>query len=198
MVCVFNTWYHLYLAGFESPTDSLVACCPCRNSVCSVQGVVAVSIAERLTFTKRVGAFGQTSEFAVLIWNFSDPIHPELVLESPFEVVAFALNPETPDIVVGGCYNGQVVLWDLSEQRELIAATRTTADKEEESKEVTVEHRHLSTIEYSHRGPVTDLKWLPGMEVTGKGSLVDCAESRGMCAFFATCAGDGKVRPLAL
>jgi len=36
------------------------------------------------------------------------------VLESPHEVTTFQYNPINPDIIIGGCYNGQVVVWDTS------------------------------------------------------------------------------------
>jgi hypothetical protein len=36
------------------------------------------------------------------------------VLESPHEVTTFQYNPLNPDIIIGGCYNGQIVLWDTS------------------------------------------------------------------------------------
>jgi hypothetical protein len=37
-----------------------------------------------------------------------DPIRPECVLESPHEVFAFQINPLNPNVIAGGCYNGQV------------------------------------------------------------------------------------------
>ena len=39
---------------------------------------------------------------------------PEVVLDSPEEVVRFQYNPFNPDIVAAGCLNGQVALWDCS------------------------------------------------------------------------------------
>jgi hypothetical protein len=36
------------------------------------------------------------------------------VLESPHEVTTFQYNPLNPDIIVGGCCNGQVIMWDTS------------------------------------------------------------------------------------
>lgn len=29
-------------------------------------------------------------------------------------MTTFQYNPQNPDIIVGGCYNGQVILWDTS------------------------------------------------------------------------------------
>jgi uncharacterized membrane protein YgcG len=57
---------------------------------------------------------GRLSPAYILIWNFRDPIHPEYVLESPHEVFCFQHNPSNPDIVVGGCYNGQLIVWDTA------------------------------------------------------------------------------------
>jgi hypothetical protein len=57
---------------------------------------------------------GCLSPAYILIWNFRDPIHPEYVLESPHEVFCFQYNPVNPDIVVGGCYNGQLIVWDTA------------------------------------------------------------------------------------
>jgi WD40 repeat protein len=57
---------------------------------------------------------GRLAPAYILIWNFRDPIHPEYVLESPHEVFCFQYNPSNPDIVVGGCYNGQLIVWDTA------------------------------------------------------------------------------------
>ena len=79
-----------------------------------LQGMVAVACTEPLSFSERVEVAGTPKAHAVLIWNFKDPIHPEVVLESPFEVFSFQCNPAQPDAVAGGCHNGQVILWDVS------------------------------------------------------------------------------------
>lgn len=57
------------------------------------KGVVAVACTEPLSFTERLQRDGRASNSAILIWNFKDPIHPDYVLESPFEV---QLMPKTP------------------------------------------------------------------------------------------------------
>ena len=69
------------------------------------------------SFNQRVDAMGGApAAHAVLVWNFRDPIHPELVLESPYEVFCFQSNPLQPEIITGGCYNGQVIMWDTASQ----------------------------------------------------------------------------------
>lgn len=54
----------------------------------------------------------------ILIWNFADQINPELVLEAPSEVHAFKFHPENKDMIVAGCSNGQVLVYELKEARE--------------------------------------------------------------------------------
>jgi hypothetical protein len=67
------------------------------------------------SFAERVAEFGRPTESAILIWNFRDLLHPELILESPFDVIAFDINPSDPNLVVAGCFNGQVILWEIGE-----------------------------------------------------------------------------------
>lgn len=61
-----------------------------------------VSCAENRTFDQRVDLSSQTQHSTVLVWNFNDLIHPELVLHAPDEVFVFKFNPEEPNIVVAG------------------------------------------------------------------------------------------------
>ena len=85
-----------------------------------MQGMVAVACTEPLSFSERVEVAGTPKAHAVLIWNFKDPIHPAMVLESPFEVFSFQCNPAQPDAVAGGCHNGQVILWDVSAEEVIM------------------------------------------------------------------------------
>lgn len=69
------------------------------------------------SFNQRVDSLGGApSAHAVLVWNFRDPIHPELVLESPYEVFCFQSNPLQPEVITGGLYNGQIIMWDTASQ----------------------------------------------------------------------------------
>lgn len=44
-------------------------------------------------------------------------------MESPHEVTTFQYNPVNPDIIIGGCYNGQVIVWDTSSSSVAAAAS---------------------------------------------------------------------------
>ena len=85
------------------------------------KGVVAVACTEAQSHAERVARMGRTAPAHILLWNFRDPIHPELVLQSPWEVFSFQFNPLQPDLLTGGCYNGQVVLWDLSSEADRLS-----------------------------------------------------------------------------
>jgi hypothetical protein len=68
----------------------------------------------------------------------------------------------------------------------------TGSPGEEDVKDTVVEHKCLSTLEFSHVSPVVQLQWLPGWEVTAKGALSMHSEVVG-CSFFVTCSLDGKL-----
>lgn len=42
------------------------------------KGIVAVAAAEPATFAERVETSGRVHTSAVLVWNFTDPIHPQV------------------------------------------------------------------------------------------------------------------------
>lgn len=163
------------------------------------KGVVAVACTEALSFADRVAKAGRPSHAYILIWNFKDPIHPEYVLQAPFEVFSFQFNPVNPEIISAGCYNGQVVMWDMSHEQEHLAsaksATRQDGAGGEPSDEThipVVKWRYASAVEFSHNYVVTDLQWLPGIDAT-RGKFVKLGDGAKECNFFATTSGDGKV-----
>ena len=156
------------------------------------RGIVAVSVCDNLTFDESVELSGRVRTSAVLVWNFIDPIQPQMVLESPNEVTCFAFNPENPGIVVGGCANGQVIMWDISEQQEALKA-RKGQEEEETSKNVPIiQHQVVSTIENGHRRAVTDLVWLSDARMVSNHGKVS-RHPEGRTTQFVTIAGDGQV-----
>ena len=42
------------------------------------------------------------------IFNVDDPTEPDLTLQPPSFLVSCEYNPKDPNIIAGGCYNGQV------------------------------------------------------------------------------------------
>ena len=167
------------------------------------KGVVAVACTEPLSFTERVQRAGRAYSSAILIWNFKDPIHPEFVLESPFEVTSFSFNPVNHKLVTAGLFNGRVVYWDTANESSRITASKSVKEDgaDEEASVAVIRAAYTSAPDTSHKTLVTDLSWLPGLEVTRDGRVLDItseeAQEKGIssreCNFFATTAADGNI-----
>ncbi len=80
-----------------------------------LQGMVAVACTEAAGFSERVEHMGHAHSSAVLVWSMRDPLRPQLVLHSPGEVFALQANPCRPNLLAGGTFDGQVVLWDMAQ-----------------------------------------------------------------------------------
>ena len=126
-------------------------------------------------------------------------IFEQLVLQSPQEVQCFRINPTNPNLIAGGTISGQVLLWDISESMQQIKNTAKSRKKgsgnndEDETKSMPpLTPTYVTTIDNSHRRPVTDLMWLPDyMEVTHRG-VVKYNDTSMETNQFATIAGDGQ------
>jgi hypothetical protein len=77
------------------------------------KGMLAVAPVRNLNFDERVATSGQAFNSHILLWDFVDLIHPQLMLESPQEVSCFSFNTGQTHLIVAGAVNGQVVLWDI-------------------------------------------------------------------------------------
>lgn len=163
-------------------------------------GVVAVAAAANVNFAKRLDLLDKIDSSFILIWNFVDLIHPQLMLEAPQDVLTLRFNPTQPHIIAAGLHNGQVMVWDFSKAEYLISKMKSKnsssgkngADEESQRQVPPVKPLYVSYIDTSHRRPVADLMWLPlGMEVNNRGHLVASTEST--VSQFVTIAGDGQV-----
>ncbi|SPR01270.1 Uncharacterized protein PBTT_09975 [Plasmodiophora brassicae] len=142
-------------------------------------GSVAVSCALSGSEDERVDMAGRPQPSAVLVWNFNDLIHPEMILEAPDEVFVFRFNPKSPNIVVGGLANGQVVLWNTNNRRVVARSNDPQRDLDLDNGDhvgaqqiAHIDPHLLSYTERSHSRPVQDLQWLPaGFEVQKRGDL---------------------------
>lgn len=163
-------------------------------------GVVAVAAAANVNFAKRLDLLDKIDSSFILIWNFVDLIHPQLMLEAPQDVLTLRFNPTQPHIIAAGLHNGQVMVWDFSKAEHLISkmksknssAGKNGQDDEPQKQVPPVKPLYVSYIDTSHRRPVADLMWLPlGMEVNNRGHLVASTETT--VSQFVTIAGDGQV-----
>uniref|UniRef100_A0A8B9W115 Dynein axonemal intermediate chain 3 n=1 Tax=Bos mutus grunniens TaxID=30521 RepID=A0A8B9W115_BOSMU len=131
----------------------------------------------RLSFEERVQFSGKLllQPSLILFWSFSDPIHPQLMLESPDDIFCFQFCPTDPNIIAGGCINGQVVMWDITAHADRIENIKAGGSRskkvtlkpmfllEPESNKEAIYIRHcaVSSIESGHRKVITDIHWLP-------------------------------------
>jgi len=147
-------------------------------------GILGVSCVKSLTFDERAatGLNVKLKDSLILIWSLFDPIHPLLLLEAPDDIMSFQFNPQNTNIIAGGCINGQVVLWDISEYQEKLKMSRKNKyevsdnlkTKEKTTETPIIKYIVASSIEHSHRMTITSLQWLPKhMEISNNGELLD-------------------------
>ncbi|KPP70919.1 WD repeat-containing protein 63-like [Scleropages formosus] len=123
-----------------------------RPSFNCVRSVIAVSVTEKMSFEERIN--GSTKLLLnpplILFWSFSDPINPQieplgnLRLECPDDVLSFDFCPSDPNIIIGGCMNGQMAF-----------------EEDKENEIPVLLYCAVSSIENGHKAPVTDVQWLP-------------------------------------
>jgi WD40 repeat protein len=91
-----------------------VSCCkfhPTKNHL------VALSYIVNMSFDDRAEISGKSFNSAILICNFADAhiITLAYVLDSPVEVSCLEFHPDNPNMIIGGCISGQLVVWDLGD-----------------------------------------------------------------------------------
>uniref|UniRef100_H2Y8V0 WD repeat domain 63 n=1 Tax=Ciona savignyi TaxID=51511 RepID=H2Y8V0_CIOSA len=171
----------------------------------AIKGVMAVACCERLTFDERIDCANKLlmTPSLILIWSFSDPIHPQLLLEGPDDICCFKFCPSDPNIVAGGCINGQLVLWDLTDYADKLSNSRGGTSKSNQKKAAmfgeeiqpdtpTVRYCAVSAIENSHKSIITSVDWIPDhFELNRYGVPVENRMSE--CCQIMTCGTDSNV-----
>eukprot|EP00659_Diplonema_papillatum_P011867 gene11867-18299_t len=103
----------------------------------------------------------------ICTWNVSkrDLTKPDAKIEVPSYVNNISFHPTSPSLLLGGCYTGEVMLWDVSAETPLLAASNLQSD-------------------LSHREPVCRVLWLldRGARATDINQFVAC-----------TASGDGRL-----
>ena len=154
----------------------------------------------------------------IIVWKFGH-IRPLFLLKAPMECSVFRFNPNQPHLIVGGCRNGTVLLWDTSiEERNEISPPKDYANRdsdsgaagassnagsnseydEDEGRRRVILPVALSSGEHGHKQMVSDLCWLPPhIQVNTQGQLLDerhihMSDPKTSCQFF-TASGDGQI-----
>jgi dynein intermediate chain 3, axonemal len=192
------------LQEYQSFTDLLNSkdkCVSCIDWHPVQKGVVAMSCTLAYGFEDRIShsSPSKSRRPVILLWSFNDPFHPQLILEAPADVACFQFNPENPSVVAGGCVNGQIVLWDISDYHQKLASSARKNDKDISSKEEkeavsvsVVMFSVVSSIEFGHRAPVTDIHWFPkNFELANYSEVLENGENGDKQ--LASCSLDGTV-----
>ncbi|KAL6049268.1 hypothetical protein STEG23_007084, partial [Scotinomys teguina] len=197
-----------HLKEYQSFTDlhsTMEKMITCVSWHPTIYGLIVVSVAVRLSYEERVHFSGKLllQPSLILFWSFSDPIHPQLMLESPDDIFCFEFCPSDPNIIAGGCINGQVVLWDITSHADRIENIKAGSSRsrkatlkpmfllEPDSNKEAMYIRHcaVSSIENGHRKVITDIHWLPdSFEINRMGSVFE--NRSGISCQLVTCSAD--------
>ncbi|EGB06695.1 hypothetical protein AURANDRAFT_28664, partial [Aureococcus anophagefferens] len=174
------------------------------------KGMLAVAPVRNFNFDERVEISGQAFNSYILLWDFVDLIHPQLMLESPQEVSCFSFNSTQTHLVVAGAVNGQVVLWDIKaavaalvrrQHRSSMARAGgggsgglAAGDDDDEGRPPPVKPCAISYLDATHKRGVADLTWLPpDSQINWRGQFLEKSLCEGPTHQFVTVSGDGQV-----
>ncbi|NWS91625.1 WDR63 protein, partial [Toxostoma redivivum] len=109
----------VYLKAYQSFTDVQYL----RNRTIScvrwhptIDGIIAVSAGEQPSDEEQgtLGTKALSHGSVILLWSVFDPPCLQLVLEAPAGIDCFGFRASEPQLIAGGCADGQVVLWDIA------------------------------------------------------------------------------------
>ncbi|XP_035307505.1 WD repeat-containing protein 63 isoform X2 [Cricetulus griseus] len=186
----------------HSTMEKMVTCVAWHPTI---YGLIVVSVAVRLSYEERVQFSGKLllQPSLILFWSFSDPIHPQLMLESPDDIFCFEFCPSDPNIIAGGCINGQVVLWDITSHADRIENIKAGSSRSKKAtlkpmfllepdsnkEAMYIRHCAVSSIENGHRKVITDIHWLPdSFEINRMGCVFE--NRSGINCQLVTCSAD--------
>ncbi|XP_041647304.1 dynein intermediate chain 3, axonemal [Cheilinus undulatus] len=177
----------------------------CINWHPTIYGVIAVALTEKIQAQSEASTNFVASPSLVLFYSFSNTSGPQLLLECPDDIYAFEFSPSDPNIIAGGCKNGQVVLWDISayvthlegvqpgSKNSSVNTVTFELNDNKENKTPAVCYCAVSSVESSHKAPITDVQWLPPtFEVTKTGLAVE--NKNNLSVQIVTCSPDCAIK----
>ncbi|XP_060656382.1 dynein axonemal intermediate chain 3 [Drosophila nasuta] len=145
----------------------------------------------------------------VLLWSFSDNLNYKLEFEAPFEVTKLSFCPFNGDILLGGCQNGLLIVWDLQGRCEHLDEEEFLTPEQAKyramigeylnwtldiNEDVVVPPAIISPLESSPTGAITGIYWLSKhFYLNNFGKVFTDPDKRNHHKFFITCAFDGTV-----
>lgn len=160
--------------------------------------LVAISLIKDSDFEQRCEDSCKSCLTHVLIVNFRDAhiINNNYILETPVEITCIEFHPNKQDIIIGGCVNGQVIVWDLRAPEYRVVAggrkieiAKMPDEEKDKTQQIAVKCRHvaLSDIQDSHKGFVADIQFIPD------GVKVDKKQPTKKTQHFISVSEDGKI-----
>jgi len=135
--------------------------------------LVAVSVADSMTFDERIAVSGKPRITSILFWKLGQvKLRSSLVLSVPQEIFCFQCNPENPQIVAAGLASGQVAVWDFQH----IDLDFCFSDDMEDQERLILWPTYISSLDSSQPVPVTDLHWIPKERQQNKENIGDYSE----------------------
>ena len=140
-----------------------------------IEGIVAMSVVENTIYEEYLNNLTKrlVMPTMIMIWSMSHPLFPQILLRVPDDVTVIEWHPLEEDILIGGCMNGQVVIWDIGEFSDTFKSKECVWDHSvvmaKQVDKLHVEDGFIpivywsaeSNIDYSHKSTVENMKWLP-------------------------------------
>lgn len=146
----------------------------------------------------------------ILIWSFVDGLKPKLILQAHREVNSISFCPYDDSIVVGGCRNGQIIVWDIRNRLQKVEEEEVLTPTQQKYRQLMfslmgwmkniknialVPSTAVTDLEYSHYSTVSKIEWLsPFHELSKLGHLTEIPEDRETLSMqFVTSSIDGTI-----
>lgn len=141
----------------------------------TIEGIVAMSVVENSMYEEYLNNLTKrlVMPTMIMIWSMSHPLFPQILLRVPDDVTVIEWHPLEDDILIGGCMNGQVVIWDIGEYSRKFKRKECVWDHSivmtKQVDKLHIEDGFIpivywsaeSNIETSHKSTVENMKWLP-------------------------------------
>jgi len=148
--------------------------------------VVAAAIKEPLTHEERLTRSATSFSYYVVIWKFSDWAKPMMVLGCSQMCQTLKFCPTNPHILVAGCEDGKVIMWNLKRTENEETLDNTTSIRFQDN---IIWPYASSNVDFSHAVSVKDMLWFPpSIQMNAKGEQVSTDHNTNESNQFITCA----------